>query len=582
MADDTAFDVVVLGTGLTESITAAALAKAGFKVAQIDVNEYYGGDQASLAADEFATWADARSVSTSTTGLKAYSSVSRSGDVPPFARHYSLSLAPALLPSTGPFLSALISSGVSRYGAYRLLERVAVFDGGALRAVPASKEDVFKAAELSLLDKRRLMRFLTFAAGEFEGKQELVGKETMPFVDFLNSAYSIGDKLAHAIAYALAFCASADEPTLPYLTRLRSYLRSSGRYGPSPFLVGHYGGLGEIAQGFCRAAAVAGAVYILGRSSIDVRRIEDGKYAFKLNEIPDTLTADILLSAPDLLPANLSAPTLSNSSTPVDETEAVARAVLILDGPLSFPPTSGSASTTTDTEDADHAEAGGEDEVEEKTVDTAVIVFPPGALPGGSPDAAVHAFITGQGTMSAPAGKYVLYLSTPVSNDKNTDTEARTLLAPYVDALLATSPTPPTRLFELFYIQRTSPTLPPSSPVLTSALSKPTTTEPAPTKTLFTTPSLPLRGLANAPDAAATNAETLFFDIARSLRTLHPEHAVFAPADEAETERGETEEAEVNATVGVATSGAGKDQFAELELRFWPPVAVQEDDDDEF
>ena len=114
----------------------SALAKAGFKVAQIDVNEYYGGDQASLAADELATWADTRSDS------QTFSSISRSGDVPPFARHYSLSLAPALLPSTGPFLSALIASGVSRYGAYRLLDRVAMFDGGALRAVPASKEDV--------------------------------------------------------------------------------------------------------------------------------------------------------------------------------------------------------------------------------------------------------------------------------------------------------------------------------------------------------------------------------------------------------------------------------------------------------
>lgn len=188
----------------------SALAKAGFKVAQIDVNEYYGSDQASLAADELATWADIRSSPDSGSVSQAYSSVSRSGDVPPFARHYSLSLAPALLPSTGPFLSALISSGVSRYGAYRLLERVAVFDSGALRAVPASKEDVFKASELSLLDKRRLMRFLTFAAGEFEGKQELIGKEETPFVEFLHSTYSLGDKLAHAIAYALAFCAAAD------------------------------------------------------------------------------------------------------------------------------------------------------------------------------------------------------------------------------------------------------------------------------------------------------------------------------------------------------------------------------------
>ena len=55
------------------------------------------------------------------------------------------------------------------------------------------------------------------------------------------------------------------EPALPSLHRVRRYLRSTGRYGSSPFLVGYYGGTGEIAQGFCRVSAVSGGVYILGR-----------------------------------------------------------------------------------------------------------------------------------------------------------------------------------------------------------------------------------------------------------------------------------------------------------------------------
>lgn len=36
------------------------------------------------------------------------------------------------------------------------------------------------------------------------------------------------------------------------LERLARYLKSSGRYGTSPFLVAQYGGLSEILQGFCR------------------------------------------------------------------------------------------------------------------------------------------------------------------------------------------------------------------------------------------------------------------------------------------------------------------------------------------
>lgn len=147
-------------------------------------------------------------------------------------------------------------------------------------------------------------------------------------------------------------------------------------------------------------------MYILGRSSIDIQKTNAGTYEIKLNDIPDTLTADVLLSASDLLPENLDAAAPPSGSISITEPEAVARAVLILDGSLSFPPTSASAPPPTDdTEDEVSGETGAEEEAEEKTVDTAVVVFPPGTLPGGSPDAAVHAFITGQGTMSAPAGK---------------------------------------------------------------------------------------------------------------------------------------------------------------------------------
>jgi RAB protein geranylgeranyltransferase component A len=42
------------------------------------------------------------------------------------------------------------------------------------------------------------------------------------------------------------------EPSSQALERLARYLKSSGRYGTSPFLVAQYGGLSEILQGFCR------------------------------------------------------------------------------------------------------------------------------------------------------------------------------------------------------------------------------------------------------------------------------------------------------------------------------------------
>ena len=196
----------------------SALSKAGFKVAHVDNNQYYGGDEASLTLDELAEWADLRGSSTndhdgSTTDYlthqrSRYSSVFRSSILPPQSRQYAVSLAPSLVPSIGPHIDSLVASGVSRYGSFKLLEKVAMYDRpGFVQGVPGSKEDIFKSKTLTLLEKRRLMRFLMFAAGDFEGSKEIEGKEDMPFVAFLTEVFTLGGAPAQALAHALAFCA---------------------------------------------------------------------------------------------------------------------------------------------------------------------------------------------------------------------------------------------------------------------------------------------------------------------------------------------------------------------------------------
>jgi hypothetical protein len=200
------------------------------------------------------------------------------------------------------------------------------------------------------------------------------------------------------------------EPTLSALTRLRGFLRSSGRYGPSPFLIGHYGGLGEIAQGFCRAAAVAGAVYILGRPSLSASPpspANGSKYTFDLDEVPEPLTADIVLTAPDMLPESLEDDAPPAATGPGS---AVARGIIVLDRRLPFPK---SAQPSRSIEEEDPSED--QEQPPSGAVDTAVVVFPPGTVPNGSASAAANAFVTGQGTMSAPVGKcahtYIYHLS---------------------------------------------------------------------------------------------------------------------------------------------------------------------------
>lgn len=424
----------------------SALSKAGVKVAHLDNNPYYGGDEASLTLDELTQWADSRSTpSENSEKLSSYlvaqrakfTSVSRSPLVPDHPRHYSISLAPSLIPSVGPLISSLIASGVSRYGGYRLLERVGIYSSDSgLQNVPGSKEDVFKSS-LSLIEKRRLMRFLIFASGEFESSKEFQGQEQTPFPEFLRSKFSLTQEIVDAIVYALAFCSSIAGSPCPFLvlihmttiggvadvtvhalTRLRNYLRSAGRYGASPFLVGHYGGLGEIAQGFCRVSAVNGGVYILDRKIEEIttpKSASGDKFVANLDDLPEPLTADVLVAAHDQIP-------LSLNPLPAQDTHSslIARCIAVIDKPITFPPLLSSdeglsedevesAPVTSGNEDAggQSSESATQPELptEAPLVDTSIIIFPPCSVNGGSSTTAAHAFTTGSGTLSAPQGK---------------------------------------------------------------------------------------------------------------------------------------------------------------------------------
>jgi Rab proteins geranylgeranyltransferase component A len=202
--------------------------------------------------------------------------------------------------------------------------------------------------------------------------------------------------------------------TLYALTRLRSYLRSAGRYGSSPFLVGHYGGLGEIAQGFCRVSAVSGGVYILDRKS-EATSVSGDKFVIQLQDFPDPLTADVLITAQDQFPMSLRPS--PEHDMPLS---SIARCIAVIDKPIPFPPLLSSEEGQSEGDaESIPATSGGEGADRQKPesttspeippeaapIDTSVIIFPPNSVNGGSSTKAAQAFATGAGTLSAPQGK---------------------------------------------------------------------------------------------------------------------------------------------------------------------------------
>ncbi|KAG8715406.1 Rab proteins geranylgeranyltransferase component A [Ceratobasidium sp. 423] len=333
------FEAVVIGTGLTQSIVAAALAAANKHIIHIDESETYGGPHASLALAEL-------------------SSLNPTFHPSLVSRQFSLSLTPHLIPATGPFIAALVNSGVSRYGSFVLPKRVVVRTQEGFKNVPANKQDVFRDKAIGLVQKRRLIKFLMFASGEFEGSSELDGKETTPLLEFVQEVFGIDKELSEALSYAVAFCVNAKDQTLPALLRTRTYLRSVGRYGPSPFLIGHYGGAGELAQGFCRTCAWLASV----------------------------------LDTP-----SPSGETKSDAPTEPKLTNTI-RAILITDSPTTFASPSDQPAPESD------------QPAEETKLDESIIIFP-------SEEGAVSVLVNGASTMSCPDGKCILYFAAQSTQD---------------------------------------------------------------------------------------------------------------------------------------------------------------------
>jgi Rab proteins geranylgeranyltransferase component A len=186
------FDLIVLGTGLSESVVAAAAAKSGKRVLHLDAQGHYGGcnaalslrqledlifpdvivESASLESRTPAELPDAISVAsilhTPQEGLQFHGATALLPEaLRKISSRFSIDLVPALIFSRGDTVDALLHSGASTYAEFKSVESVWVIDSVSASwtfcKVPSSKADVFASSSLGLLEKRRLMKFLGFS-----------------------------------------------------------------------------------------------------------------------------------------------------------------------------------------------------------------------------------------------------------------------------------------------------------------------------------------------------------------------------------------------------------------------------------
>lgn len=320
----TDYDAVVVGTGMSESIVAAALSRIGKSVLHLDRNDFYGENWASFNLDNLEQWITSvkndnaqndslgdvgRFIGENETLVRCTrtsnisnvqdgwlcpeekseeESVEKEPDVVEKNnsstewtikkiknefRRFNLDLCPKMLFSKGSLVELLISSNIARYAEFKSVNRVLTWRNNRLEPVPCSRADVFATKNVSVVEKRMLVKILTSFAEYPKNAEEFQGFEKKTFFDYLKHK-KLPENLIHYILYAIAMGTNST-PCIEGVKASKAFLESLGRYGNTPFIFPIYGS-GELPQCFCRLCAVFGGVYHLKRG-VDGLIIKDKK-----------------------------------------------------------------------------------------------------------------------------------------------------------------------------------------------------------------------------------------------------------------------------------------------------------------
>uniref|UniRef100_A0A8C9SXD7 Rab proteins geranylgeranyltransferase component A n=1 Tax=Scleropages formosus TaxID=113540 RepID=A0A8C9SXD7_SCLFO len=292
---------------LSESVIAAACARVGQRVLHVDRRSYYAANWASFTFNGLLSWIDDNKVCTYFTLLfitpvnsfkqqdqeecaplaedqqilssdgEPQGEEQLSGSAPTQAkkkkisytkivkegRRFNIDLVSKLMYSRGLLVDLLIKSNVSRYAEFKNVSRILTYRQGKVEQVPCSRADVFGSKELTVVEKRMLMKFLTFCLDYEQHPEEYQDFTERSFWEFLQNNM-LTENLQHFVLHSIAMV-PRETHTEEGLRSTQHFLRSLGRYGNTPFLFPIYG-LGEIPQCFCRMCAVFGGIYCLRHS----------------------------------------------------------------------------------------------------------------------------------------------------------------------------------------------------------------------------------------------------------------------------------------------------------------------------
>lgn len=372
-------DVVIAGTGLVESILAAALAWQGSNILHIDSNNYYGDTGATLTVDQVKNWVDLVNKGTySKCYNEAKCYVSRNFSQNQYiSRDFGIDLAPKILFAKSDLLSILVKSRVYQYLEFQSLSNFHTFENDCFEKLKNSKQEIFVNQMLPLMTKRSLMRFIKFVL-DWENQLDIWKPyQDKSIISFLAEKFKLEQPQIFELVFSIGLCYNINIKTSEALPRIRRYLMSFDVYGPFPVLHSKYGGPGELSQGFCRSAAVAGATYKLNHSIVSY---DPESKIVQFNDGSKVTVTEKLVVSPTQCPANT--PNLPEQKYEVQRLTCIV--------------------------EKDCSQWFHESE------NAAIVVFPPDSLKTGNKQA-VQTLILGPGSGVCPKGTCLWYLHTTES-----------------------------------------------------------------------------------------------------------------------------------------------------------------------
>lgn len=343
--DPTSFDVVICGSGLPESVLAAACAAAGKTVLHVDPNPFYGSLYSSIPLPSLASFLSPDPSTPSSTAAAAdapdshtvidihrrsmYSEVETSGAAPEPAGRFTIDLVgPRVLYCADEAVDLLLRSGGSHHVEFKSVEGGSLlYWEGCLYPVPGSRKDIFKDTTLDRKEKHVLYKFFKLvqehiatastsvdAAGEGGAPAQIPEEDLdLPFVDFLKNQ-GLSPKMRAVVLYAIAMADYDEDGAGPFeklmttregIQTIALYSSSIGRFSNAEgaFIYPMYGH-GELPQAFCRCAAVKGALYVL-RMPVDALLMDEEKKHFvgaRLASGQDIMCQQLIIDASYKIP----------------------------------------------------------------------------------------------------------------------------------------------------------------------------------------------------------------------------------------------------------------------------------------